>query len=181
MQCYAREIVEGAEILAHMVGAENVILAVEDNKPDAAEAMAKAAEALDIADVVTFPTKYPSGGEKQLIEILFDMQVPSGGIPADIGILCQNPSTAIAVRDALIDGKPLTDRVTTVTGMSLQNPGNRRVMLGTPIGELLSDAAFDDSAGRSCHSRRPNDGLCGHRPRYARREDYELCTGANAD
>ena len=63
MQCYAREIVEGAEILAHMVGAENVILAVEDNKPDAAEAMAKAAEALDIADVVTFPTKYPSGGE----------------------------------------------------------------------------------------------------------------------
>ena len=81
MQCYAREIVEGAEILAHMVGAENVILAVEDNKPDAAEAMAKAAEALDIADVVTFPTKYPSGGEKQLIEILFDMQVPSGGIP----------------------------------------------------------------------------------------------------
>ena len=146
MQCYAREIVEGAEILAHMVGAENVILAVEDNKPDAAEAMAKAAEVLDIADVVTFPTKYPSGGEKQLIEILFDMQVPSGGIPADIGILCQNPSTAIAVRDALIDGKPLTDRITTVTGMSLQNPGNRRVMLGTPIGELLSDAAFDDSA-----------------------------------
>ena len=56
------------------------------------------------------------------------------------------PEYCIAVRDALIDGKPLTDRVTTVTGMSLKNPGNRRVMLGTPIGELLSDAAFDDSA-----------------------------------
>ena len=129
MQCCAREIVEGAEILANMVGAQNIILAVEDNKPEAAEAMENAAQALEIADVVTFPTKYPSGGEKQLIEILFDMQVPSGGIPADIGILCQNPSTAVAVRDALIDGKPLTDRITTVTGMSLKKPGNRRVML----------------------------------------------------
>ena len=106
MQCYAREIVEGAEILAHMVGAENIILAVEDNKPEAAEAMISAANALDIADVVTFPTKYPSGGEKQLIEILFNMQVPSGGIPADIGILCQNPSTAVAVRDCLLYTSP---------------------------------------------------------------------------
>ena len=152
MQCCAREIVEGAEILAHMVGAQNIILAVEDNKPEAAEAMANAAQALEIADVVTFPTKYPSGGEKQLIEILFDMQVPSGGIPADIGILCQNPSTAVAVRDALIDGKPLTDRITTVTGMSLKKPGNRRVMLGTPIRELLDEAAFDaQTADRVIH------------------------------
>ena len=152
MQCCARAIVEGAEILAHMVGAQNIILAVEDNKPEAAEAMANAAQALGIADVVTFPTKYPSGGEKQLIEILFDMQVPSGGIPADIGILCQNPSTAVAVRDALIDGKPLTDRITTVTGMSLKKPGNRRVMLGTPIRELLDEAAFDaETADRVIH------------------------------
>jgi electron transport complex protein RnfC len=135
-----------------MVGAQNIILAVEDNKPEAAEAMANAAQALEIADVVTFPTKYPSGGEKQLIEILFDMQVPSGGIPADIGILCQNPSTAVAVRDALIDGKPLTDRITTVTGMSLKKPGNRRVMLGTPIRELLDEAAFDaQTADRVIH------------------------------
>ena len=67
MQCYAREIVEGAEILAHMVGAENVILAVEDNKPDAAEAMAKAAEALDIADVVTFPPSTPQAVRSNLL------------------------------------------------------------------------------------------------------------------
>ena len=152
MQCFAHQIIEGAEILAHMVGAETVLLAVEDNKPEAAEAMRHAAEALDSAEVVTFPTKYPSGGEKQLIEILLNAQVPSGGIPADIGVLCQNPSTAIAVRDALIDGKPVTHRVTTVTGMSLKDPGNRRVMLGTPIRELLDTAGFnDESADRVIH------------------------------
>ena len=152
MQCFAQQIIEGAEILAHMVGAETVLLAVEDNKPEAAEAMRDAAAALESAEVVTFPTKYPSGGEKQLIEILLNAQVPSGGIPADIGVLCQNPSTAIAVRDALVDGKPVTHRITTVTGMSLQKPGNRRVMLGTPIKELLDTAGFDaDSADRVIH------------------------------
>jgi len=152
MQCFAQQIVEGAEILAHMVGAETVLLAVEDNKPEAADAMRQAAEALGMAEVVTFPTKYPSGGEKQLIEILLNAQVPSGGIPADIGVLCQNPSTAIAVRDALIDGKPVTHRITTVTGMSLKDPGNRRVMLGTPIRELLDTAGFNaESAGRVIH------------------------------
>ena len=152
MQCFAQQIVQGAEILAHMVGAETVLLAVEDNKPEAADAMRKAAEALEMAEVVTFPTKYPSGGEKQLIEILLNSQVPSGGIPADIGVLCQNPSTAIAVRDALIDGKPVTHRITTVTGMSLKDPGNRRVMLGTPIKELLNTAGFNaDSADRVIH------------------------------
>jgi electron transport complex protein RnfC len=152
MQCFAHQIIEGAEILAHMVGAETVLLAVEDNKPEAAEAMRHAAEALESAEVVTFPTKYPSGGEKQLIEILLNAQVPSGGIPADIGVLCQNPSTAIAVRDALIDGKPVTHRVTTVTGMSLKDPGNRRVMLGTPIKELLDTAGFNaESADRVIH------------------------------
>jgi len=152
MQCFAHQIIEGAEILAHMVGAETVLLAVEDNKHEAAEAMRHAAEALESAEVVTFPTKYPSGGEKQLIEILLNAQVPSGGIPADIGVLCQNPSTAIAVRDALIDGKPVTHRVTTVTGMSLKDPGNRRVMLGTPIKELLDTAGFNaESADRVIH------------------------------
>ena len=152
MQCFAQQIVEGAEILAHMVGAETVLLAVEDNKPEAADAMRQAAEALEMAEVVTVPTKYPSGGEKQLIEILLNAQVPSGGIPADIGVLCQNPSTAIAVRDALIDGKPVTHRITTVTGMSLKDPGNRRVMLGTPIRELLDTAGFNaDSADRVIH------------------------------
>jgi electron transport complex protein RnfC len=152
MQRFAQQIVEGAEILGHMVGAETVLFAVEDNKPEAVEAMRQAAEALAGAEVVTFPTKYPSGGEKQLIEILLNAQVPSGGIPADIGVLCQNPSTAIAVRDALIDGKPVTHRITTVTGMSLKNPGNRRVMLGTPIRELLDTAGFNaDTADRVIH------------------------------
>ena len=90
--------------------------------------MKDASAHLASAEVVTFPTKYPSGGEKQLIELLLNVQVPSGGIPADIGVLCQNPGTAMAVRAALIDGKPLTDRITTLTGMALGKPGNRRPM-----------------------------------------------------
>ena len=152
MQCFAREVVEGAEILAHMVGAETILLAVEDNKHEAAEAMRDASAHLASAEVVTFPTKYPSGGEKQLIELLLNVQVPSGGIPADIGVLCQNPSTAMAVRAALIDGKPLTDRITTLTGMALGKPGNRRVMLGTPIGELLAHGDFNsETSDRVIH------------------------------
>jgi electron transport complex protein RnfC len=152
MQCFAQQIVEGSEILAHIVGAQTVLFAIEDNKPEATDAMRQAAAALDMAEVVTFPTKYPSGGEKQLIEILLNTQVPSGGIPADLGVLCQNPSTAIAVRDAIIDGRPLTHRITTVTGMSLNEPGNRRVMLGTPIGELLAHAGFHaEQADRVLH------------------------------
>ena len=124
MQCYADEIVAGAEIIAHIVGAETILLAVEDNKPDAVAAMTTAAMNCEMAEVVTFPTKYPSGGEKQLIEILLNAQVPSGGIPADIGVLCQNPSTAIAVLEAITLGKPLTTRITTVTGEAISEPGN---------------------------------------------------------
>ena len=147
MQRYADEIIAGAEILAHIVGAETILLAVEDNKPEATAAMTTAAQNCEMAEVATFPTKYPSGGEKQLIEILLNAQVPSGGIPADIGVLCQNPSTAIAVLEAITLGKPLTTRVTTVTGEAVGDPGNRRVMLGTPIKDLLGQAGFDSTAG----------------------------------
>ena len=104
-----------------------------------------------MAEVVTFP-QVPVRRRKTAHRDLLNAQVPSGGIPADIGVLCQNPSTAIAVRDALIDGKPVTHRITTVTGMSLKDPGNRRVMLGTPIRELLDTAGFNaESADRVIH------------------------------
>ena len=147
MRCYADEIVAGAEILAYIVGAETILLAVEDNKPEAAAIMSEAAAAYEQAEVVTFPTKYPSGGEKQLIEILLNAQVPSGGIPADIGVLCQNPSTAVAVLEAITLRQATTTRITTVTGEAVANPGNRRVMLGTPIKDLLRQADFDHAAG----------------------------------
>lgn len=145
MQVDAEGIVRGAEILAYILDAKDILFAVEDNKPAALNAMQAAVGATQSARqraVVTFPTKYPSGGEKQLIEILTGKQVPSGGLPADIGIICQNPGTAVAVRDAIDSGKPLVDRLITVTGRAVQQPGNYRVRLGTPVAHLLDLTGF---------------------------------------
>lgn len=149
MQVAADKIIEGAEILAYIVGAEQILVGVEDNKPEALSAMQKAAAKSERAvEVASFPTKYPSGGEKQLIEILTGQQVPSGRIPADLGMLCQNPGTAVAVRDAIIDGRPLTRRIVTLTGEALSAPGNFDVMLGTPIAHLLMLAGFQPEHNR---------------------------------
>ena len=149
MQTEAAGIVEGAAILAHICGASRILLAVEDNKPDALTAIETAAAASSRpCEVLTFPTKYPSGGEKQLIEILTGKQVPSGGLPADLGIVCQNPGTAVAVREAVLFGKPLTQRIVTVTGRAVARPGNYRSLLGTPIQHLLDTAGFDPQHNR---------------------------------
>ena len=143
MQCYADQLIEGATILAQILSANSILIGIEDNKP---EAIACVQSAVDKAgapiEVASFPTKYPSGGEKQVIEILTGMQVPSGGIPADIGIVCLNPGTAVAVRDAIVDGKPLTHRIVTLTGEALRQPGNTLACLGTPIGHLLHEAGW---------------------------------------
>ena len=151
MQVDAPAIVEGADILAHIIGAREIIFAVEDNKPAALTAMRDAVAGSESGcqrDVMTFPTKYPSGGEKQLIEILTGKQVPSGGLPAHLGIVCQNPGTAVAVRAAILEGKPLTERIVTLTGEALGRPGNYRVRLGTPIHHLLAMTEFDPSDNR---------------------------------
>jgi electron transport complex protein RnfC len=141
MQCQADELVEGAQILAHIVSSEAILIGIEDNKPDAI-ASVKAAIARSGADIelATFPTKYPSGGEKQIIEILTGEQVPSGGIPADIGLLCVSPGTAVATKRAIIDGAPLTHRIVTLTGEALTSPQNVTACLGTPITALLTHA-----------------------------------------
>src|SRR6056300_1414811 len=94
--------------------------------------------------LVTFPTKYPSGGEKQLIEILTGKQVPRGGLPADIGIVCQNVGTALAVKEAIEDGKPLISRITTFTGQALSKRGNLEVRLGTPVSFLLNMMGYKE-------------------------------------
>jgi Na+-translocating ferredoxin:NAD+ oxidoreductase subunit C len=141
MQERAAEILEGIAILQHLLHPKDVLLGVEDNKPDAIAALEAAAAGTGV-EVVTFPTKYPSGGEKQLIEILTGKQVPSGGLPADIGIVCQNVGTAVAVADAILRGRPLISRITTVTGEAVAEPGNFEVLLGTPMQHLLDLAGF---------------------------------------
>ena len=92
------------------------------------------------------PTKYPSGGAKQLTQILTGKQVPHGGRSSDIGVLMQNVGTAYAVKRAVIDGEPLTERVVTLTGEAVTRPGNVWARLGTPVRHLLNDAGFCPSA-----------------------------------
>ena len=92
--------------------------------------------------MVTIPTKYPSGGEKQLIKILTGEEVPAGGIPADLGLVCQNVGTAAAIYRAVAFGEPLISRITTLTGDAMQQPGNWEVLIGTPVSHLLQLAGY---------------------------------------
>lgn len=139
----ADEIVSGLRIMAWLLRPERCVIAIEDNKPEAVEAVKKAIENTR-TEVVVIPTKYPSGGEKQLIQILTGMEVPSGGIPADIGVICQNTGTAIAVSRAIHRGEPLISRVVTVTGRALSSPGTFDVLLGTPVEHLLTQAGLNE-------------------------------------
>jgi electron transport complex protein RnfC len=137
----APRILAGAAIMGRLVGAERVLIGIEDNKPEAVAAMVQALGASPLADtaaVVPIPTLYPSGGERQLIRILTGLEVPSSGIPAQIGVLCQNVATAAAVADAVIEGRPLISRVVTVTGRAIGSPRNLEVPIGTPAAELLA-------------------------------------------
>jgi len=143
----APEIVRGAQILARLVQPGETVIGVEDNKPEAIQALRAAAEGSDI-QIAVFPTKYPSGGEKQLIEILTGKQVPSGGLPADIGVVCQNVGTTVAVRAAVEEGRPLISRITTVTGEAVSQPQNFEVLIGTPMSHLLQLAGYDAGKNR---------------------------------
>ena len=139
----AAEIIAGAEILRHIIKPnKETLIGVEDNKPEGIAALKKAAEGTGI-EIVVFPTKYPSGGEKQLIQILTGKEVPSGGLPSDVGIVCQNIGTATAIYRAIQFGEPLISRITTVTGEACGQAQNYEVLLGTPVQYLLDKSGFD--------------------------------------
>ncbi len=144
MREQAEQLVAGIEILAYLIGPETILIGIEDNKPEAIAAV-RAAVGERPFTVKVFPTKYPSGGEKQLIQILTGEEVPSGGLPADIGMLCQNVGTCVAIHDAVLLGKPLISRVTTLTGEALARPMNVEALIGTPVRELLEFAGLDAS------------------------------------
>ncbi|WP_312228375.1 electron transport complex subunit RsxC [Pseudescherichia sp.] len=142
MQDCAAQIVEGIRILAHILQPRQVLIGIEDNKPQAISMLrAVLANTHDIV-LRVIPTKYPSGGAKQLTQILTGKQVPHGGRSSDIGVLMQNVGTAFAVKRAVIDGEPLTERVVTLTGEAVTQPGNVWARLGTPVRHLLDAAGF---------------------------------------
>ena len=154
MQNYAQDIIAGAELLAFILGEpERVVIGIEDNKPDAIAAI-KAAAADTRVEVSIFPTKYPSGGEKQLIQILTGKEVPSGKIPANIGIVMQNIGTAMASYRAVRHGEPLTWRITTLVGEALATQRNVRVLLGTPVQYLLDKHGFQTSGFQTSNNAR---------------------------
>ncbi|WP_427034915.1 electron transport complex subunit RsxC [Citrobacter youngae] len=148
MQDCAAQVVEGIRILAHILQPREVLLGIEDNKPQAISMLrAVLADSHDIS-LRVIPTKYPSGGAKQLTQILTGKQVPHGGRSSDIGVLMQNVGTAYAVKRAVIDGEPITERVVTLTGEAVSRPGNVWARLGTPVRHLLNDAGFCPSANQ---------------------------------
>lgn len=137
----ADELVRGIEIMAYALQPGECLIGIEDNKPEAIMALQKAVKDTRI-EIVVVPTKYPSGGEKQLIKLLTDKEVPSGRIPADIGIVCQNVGTAVAIYRAVRFGEPLISRVTTLTGDQVARKGNVEALLGTPIQWLLQQYGY---------------------------------------
>jgi electron transport complex protein RnfC len=139
-------VIAGARHIQRIVGAKRVVVAVESNKPDAAEALRSAGG--DDVEVVVLPTRYPQGAEKQLIYAMLKVEVPHGKLPAATGALVHNVATAAAIADALEFGKPLTERVVTVTG-AVARPGNYRVLLGTLVSDLIEHAGgFSDPVAR---------------------------------
>ena len=141
LQEHAEEVLKGIEIVEHILQPKLTVIGIEDNKPAAIKALEVAAKDKDIV-IRVIPTKYPSGGEKQLIKILTNKEVPAGGIPADIGVLVQNVGSLYSVKRAVIDGEPVVNRVVTLTGKTFKQPRNVWALLGTPVHELLEEFGY---------------------------------------
>lgn len=134
---YADDVIYGLKAIIKAVGAEKGVIVIEDNKPDAIELMKEKTAAIDNIEVVKAKTKYPQGAEKMLIKRVTGRKVPSGGLPADVGCVVSNISTTKAISDAIQKGMPLVERVVTVTGERLKNPGNFIVKIGTNTQDLI--------------------------------------------
>lgn len=127
---YADRIVTGVKITMKILSVNKGYVGIENNKPDAIKAMTEAFAGTGV-EVVGLPTKYPQGAEKMLIKVLADREVPSGGLPMDVGVVVQNVGTVIAIADAVCKGIPVIERVTTVTGGAIKEPKNLLLRLGT--------------------------------------------------
>jgi len=139
MRHYAAEVIRGVGYLQRMLEPKSTLISIEDNKPEASAALATALAGfpLDNTEIVQIPTIYPSGGEKQLIQILTGKEVPHGQLAFDIGLFCQNVGTCVAITRALEQDQPLISRVVTISGDNIHQPGNWETRLGTPISHLI--------------------------------------------
>lgn len=142
MREHAADIVHGVRILQHICGIRQVLIGIEDNKPEAIRAMQDVCAQYQELHVRAVPTLYPTGGERQLIEVLTGRQVPSNGLPHHVGVLMQNVATAYATYRAIMLGEPLLERVVTLTGEALTRPGTVWAPLGTSVEDLLEFAGY---------------------------------------
>jgi len=137
MQEKPEGVLDGARTIARALKVENIIIAIESNKPDALEAMKEASQGHADVRVVGIPTRYPMGAEKHLIQVVTGIETPSGKLTADIGMVVHNVATAYAVHVAVRYGYPLMTRVVTVSGGAIKEPKNLLVPIGTPVGSLI--------------------------------------------
>lgn len=145
-----KEVLEGIKIVRSVLGSEKVIIGIEANKPDAVTVMMQAIEQakLDFR-VQVLRVKYPQGDEKQLLKALTGREVPSGGLPIDIGAVVTNVGTIYSIYEAVVFDKPVIERYVTVTGSIIRNPANLKVRIGTPVRDLIEECGgFTEMPGK---------------------------------
>lgn len=139
MQERAAEIVEGIRLIQHSVGARRALVGIEDNKPEALQAMSAAVKGTGV-HIQAVPAMYPMGWDKQMIQVLTGREVPAEGRSAEVGVLVHNVATAYAVQQAVRFGRPLISRIVTVSGGAIKTPCNLEVLIGTPVQALIDFA-----------------------------------------
>jgi len=132
----SERVLQGVALLQYVYGAERVVIGIEANKPDAIALLEKQCADAPV-EILPLQVKYPQGAEKQLIVAATGREVPSGGLPMDVGVAVHNVSTAAAVTDAVMLGRPLIERVCTVTGPAIKEPKNLRIRIGMPLSHLV--------------------------------------------
>lgn len=136
IEAHAQQLIQGALIMQRILQAERCIIALENNMPAARQALAETLQQEDI-QLVTVPAIYPTGGEKQLIQVLTGSNIPTQSLPAEHGFFCQNIATVYAIYQAIYLGMPLTERIITLTGAGIKHTKNIRAKIGTPIKHLI--------------------------------------------
>ncbi|MBE3576477.1 MAG: electron transport complex subunit RsxC [Limnochordales bacterium] len=149
----------GARAMRRALGVNNVVIAIEDNKPDAIELISHMIRELPGFSLRVLPSRYPQGAERTLTRTLTGRQVPSCGLPADVGVVVHNVGTAAALGRALLHSEPLLERIVTVAGDAVREPGNFWVAIGTPIGEVLRQAGLKEAPVRKVIMGGPMMGL----------------------
>ena len=146
---HPKEIVTGAEIIMKVLGVDKCYIAIEDNKPEAIKILTEEAKRVQGMSVVSLMTKYPQGDEKRIIDAVAHRQVPSGALPAAVGCVVENVGTTFAIYEAVALGKPLYERIVTITGRGIKEPKNMLVRMGTLMDEVLAQCGgFNGTPGK---------------------------------